>query len=125
MTFLERVSFKKRFESPATLALFGAFAVPEPFGTIILACAAFWWWRSRRRKAAGLKGGDELPPAADITQQVAGAFGLFQLGRYRRKCGVELGADSVHSSDNDDGNAGGNYSVFNGGGPGLVLHKGP
>ena len=125
MTFLERVSFKKRFESPATLALFGAFAVPEPFGTIILAYAAFWWWRSRKIKAAGLQGGDEPPFAADITQHEAGAFQLFQLGRHRGKCGVELGADAVHGGDDDDGNAGGNYGVFDGGGAGFVLHKRP
>jgi hypothetical protein len=125
MTFLERVSFKKRFESPATLALFGAFAVPEPFGTIVLAYAAFWWWRSRKRKPTGLKSGDELPFAADITPRVAGAFRLFQLGRHRTECGVEPGADAVHCGDNDDGNAGGNYGVFDGGGAGLVLHKRP
>jgi hypothetical protein len=125
MTFLERVSFKKRFESPATLALFGAFAVPEPFGTIILAYAAIWWWRSRKRKTTGLTGGNELPFAPDITRRAAGAFRLFQLGRHRRKCGVELGADAVHGGDNDDGNAGGDYGVFDGGGAGLVLHKGP
>jgi len=125
MTFLERVSFKKRFESPAMLALFGAFAVPEPFGTIILAYAAFWWWRSRKIKAAGLKGGDEPPFAADITSRIADCRGLFDLGRHRRKRGVEFGADAVHGGDNDDGNAGGNYGVFNGGGAGLVLHKDP
>jgi hypothetical protein len=125
MTFLERISLKKRFESPATLALFGAFAVPEPFGTIILAYAAFWWWRSRKIKAAGLKNGDEQPFAADITPRAASALRLFQLGRHRRKCGVELGADAVHGGDNDDRNAGGNYGVFNGGGARLVLHKGP
>jgi hypothetical protein len=48
MTFMERLSFKKRFGSPVKLALFGAFAVPEPLGTIILAYAAIWWWRSRK-----------------------------------------------------------------------------
>jgi hypothetical protein len=121
MTFLERVSFKKRFESPATLALFGAFAVPEPFGTIILAYAAFWWWRSRKIKAAGLKGCDELPVAAETTPRVAGALRLFQLGRHRTERRVDLGADAVDGDDNDDGNAGGNYGVFNGGGAGLVL----
>jgi hypothetical protein len=122
MTFLERVSFKKRFESPATLALFGAFAVPEPFGTIVLAYAAVWWWRSRKRKTTGLKSGDELP---FVAPRVTGAFRLFQLGRHRRKCGVEPGADAVHGGDNDDGNAGGNYGVFDGGGGRVVLHKDP
>ena len=52
MTFMERFSFKKRFGSPATLALFGALAAPEPLGTIMLVCAAAWWWQSRRVKAA-------------------------------------------------------------------------
>ena len=51
MAFIERLSLKERFSSPAALALFGAFAVPEPFGTIILAYAAFWWWRSRKSKS--------------------------------------------------------------------------
>lgn len=69
VTFIERLSFRKRFESPATLALFGAFAVPEPFGTIILAYAAFWWWRSRKSKAAGLRSGNEPPLATDIAQR--------------------------------------------------------
>jgi len=125
MTFLERVSFKKRFASPATLALFGAFAVPEPFGTIILAYAAFWWWRSRKVKTARLNSGGEPAVAADMIQRVAEAFRLFQLGRNRRKCSVELGADTVHRGDNDDGNAGGDYGVLNGGGGHLVLDKRP
>jgi hypothetical protein len=125
MTFLERVSFKKRFDSPATLALFGAFAVPEPFGTIILAYAAFWWWRSRKIKAAGLKADHGPPFAAEISQHAADRFRLFQLGRHRRKRGVELSADAIDRRDNDDGNAGGDYGVFNGRGAGVVLHKGP
>lgn len=77
MTFLERVSLKKHFDSPATLALFGAFAVPEPFGTIILAYAAFWWWRSRKIKAAGLKAGNGPPFAAGKSQHAADGLGLF------------------------------------------------
>ncbi len=51
MTFIERLSFKKRFGTPGTLALFGALAAPEPLGTIMLN-AAIWWWQSRRVKAA-------------------------------------------------------------------------
>ncbi len=50
MRFLGRLSLRKRFRSPAALAAFGAFAVPEPFGAIILLCAAVWWWHARRRK---------------------------------------------------------------------------
>jgi hypothetical protein len=50
MRFLGRLSLRKRFRSPAALAAFGAFAVPEPFGAIILLCAAVWWWHRRRRK---------------------------------------------------------------------------
>jgi hypothetical protein len=125
MTFLERVSFKQRFGSPAALALFGAFAVPEPFGTIILAYAAFWWWRSRKIKARELNSGGEPPSAADVTQRVVDCVSLFQLGRHRRKCGVEAATDAVHCRDNDDGNAGGDYGIFNGGGGGLVLRKRP
>jgi hypothetical protein len=124
VTFIERLSFKKRFESPATLALFGAFAVPEPFGTIILAYAAFWWWRSRKIKAAGLSGGDEPPLAADIASRITDCLRLFDLSRNRRKRSVELGANAVHRRHNDDGNAGGDYGVFNRGGGGVVLHEG-
>jgi hypothetical protein len=125
MTFLERVSFKNRFESPATLALFGAFAVPEPFGTIILAYAAVWWWRSRKRKADGLKGNDEPPFVAEISQRAADAFRLFKLSRRRRNRRDELGADAVHGRNSDDGNAGSNYGLFNGRSAGPVLHKRP
>jgi hypothetical protein len=52
MAFMERLSFKRRFGSPVTLALFGAFAAPEPLGTIMLLYAAMWWWQSRRVKGA-------------------------------------------------------------------------
>ncbi len=52
MTFIERLSFKKRFGTPVTLALFGALAAPEPLGTIMLIYAAMWWWQSRKVKAA-------------------------------------------------------------------------
>jgi hypothetical protein len=48
MSCLERLSFKKRFRSPAALAIFGAFAAPEPLGAIMLVCAAMWWWKSRK-----------------------------------------------------------------------------
>ena len=52
MTFIERLSFKKRFGPPVTLALFGALAAPEPLGTIMLIYAAMWWWQSRKVKGA-------------------------------------------------------------------------
>jgi len=68
---MERVSFKKRFGSPAALALFGAFAVPEPFGTIVLAYAAVWWWQSRRNQKAQLTGDDAPLFAANMIQRVA------------------------------------------------------
>jgi hypothetical protein len=71
MTFIERLSLKKRFSSPAALAVFGAFAVPEPFGTIILAYAAIWWWRSRRNKAGKSKGTEERLFAADVARHAA------------------------------------------------------
>lgn len=48
MRFLQNPAFKGRFRSPTTLALFGAFAAPEPLGTIMVLCAALWWWRSRK-----------------------------------------------------------------------------
>jgi len=54
MGVMGRLSFKERFRSPAALAAFGAFAVPEPFGAIMLFCAAIWWWRRRRRKVLSL-----------------------------------------------------------------------
>ena len=71
MTFIKRLSLKKRFGSPAALAVFGAFAVPEPFGTIILAYAAFWWWRSRKNKADKFGGTGEPRFAADIARHAA------------------------------------------------------
>jgi len=49
---MERLLFKKRFRSPAALAVFGAFAAPEPLGVIMLICAAVWWWRSRQAAIA-------------------------------------------------------------------------
>jgi hypothetical protein len=54
MGVMGRSSFEERFRSPAALAAFGAFAVPEPFGVIMLFCAAIWWWRRRRRKVLSL-----------------------------------------------------------------------
>ncbi len=51
MRSLDYSALKKRFRSPATLALFGAFAAPEPAGVIIVLCAALWWLRSRKRLA--------------------------------------------------------------------------
>jgi hypothetical protein len=71
MTFVERLSLKKRFSSPAALAVFGAFAVPEPFGTLILAYAALWWWRSRKTRAVKLNGADESVFAADLARHAA------------------------------------------------------
>jgi hypothetical protein len=71
MVFIERLSLKERFRSPAALAVFGAFAVPEPFGTLVLAYAAFWWWRSRKNKAGKLNSGDEPLFTADIARQAA------------------------------------------------------
>lgn len=70
MAFIERLSLKERFSSPAALALFGAFAVPEPFGTIILAYAAFWWWRSRKKQIAQLAGTNMPLLPASISQHV-------------------------------------------------------
>jgi hypothetical protein len=54
MGVMGRLSLKEQFRSPAALAAFGAFAVPEPFGAIMLFCAAIWWWRRRRRKVLSL-----------------------------------------------------------------------
>jgi hypothetical protein len=48
MDFIKRLPFKKRFRSPAALAVFGAFAAPEPLGAIMVFCAAIWWWKSRK-----------------------------------------------------------------------------
>jgi hypothetical protein len=49
MNHTHRVALKKRFNSPAALAAFGAFAVPEPLGAIMVVCAAIWWCWSRKR----------------------------------------------------------------------------
>jgi hypothetical protein len=125
MAFIERLSLKERFSSPGALALFGAFAVPEPFGTIILAYAAFWWWRSRKIKSRRL-GNSNAPSLAAIKPRAyAAADRLFQLGRDRTKRGVELGADAVDCGYDHNGKPGGDDRVFDGGGPGLVLHEGP
>jgi len=51
MSSVERMSFKRRFRSPAALAIFGAFAAPEPLGAILLVCSAMWWWRSRGERS--------------------------------------------------------------------------
>jgi Flp pilus assembly protein TadB len=125
MAFIERLSLKERFSSPAALALFGAFAVPEPFGTIILAYAAFWWWRSRKIKSRRLGNSDAPSLAAIKPRAYAAAYRLFQLGRDRTKRGVELGADAVDCGYNHNGNAGSDNGIFDGGSPGLVLHKSP
>jgi hypothetical protein len=124
MAFIERLSLKERFSSPAALALFGAFAVPEPFGTIILAYAAFWWWRSRKIRSRKL--GNDAPSLAAIKPRAyAAAYRLFQLGRDRAKRGVELGANTVDGGYDHNGKAGGDDRVFDGGSPGLVFHKRP
>jgi hypothetical protein len=125
MAFIERLSWKERFSSPGALALFGAFAVPEPFGTIILAYAAFWWWRSRKIKLRKLGNSDAPSWTAIKPRAYAAAYRLFQLGRDRAKRGVELGADAVDCGYNHDGKAGGNDRVFDGGSPGLVVHERP
>jgi hypothetical protein len=125
MAFIERLSLKERFSSPGALALFGAFAVPEPFGTIILAYAAFWWWRSRKIKSRRL-GNSNAPSLAMIKPRAyAAAYRLFQLGRDRTNRGVELGADTVDRGYDHNGKPGGDDRVFDGGSPGLVLHEGP
>jgi hypothetical protein len=51
MNHTHRVALKKRFNSPAALAAFGAFAVPEPLGAIMVVCAAIWWCWSRKRQS--------------------------------------------------------------------------
>jgi hypothetical protein len=124
MAFIERLSLKERFISPAALALFGAFAVPEPFGTIILAYAAFWWWR-RKIKSRRLGASDAPSLAAVKPRAYAAAYRLFQLGRDRTKRGVELGADAVDGGYNHNGKARGDDGVFDRRGPGLVLHERP
>ena len=124
MAFIERLSLKERFSSPAALALFGAFAVPEPFGTIILAYAAFWWWRSRKIKSRKLSG-NGAPLTAIKPLGYAAAYRLFQLSRNRAERGVEPGADTANCGDNHNGNAGGDNRVFDGGRRALISYKGP
>ncbi len=46
-----------------------------------------------------------------------------QLRRDRGKGGVELRAEAVHDSDNGNGNAGGDQSIFDGGSAGLVRQE--
>ena len=53
----------RKIKSPAALATFGAFFVPQPLGACIVFAAAIWWsWRklSRNRTRGGL--GSPLPP---------------------------------------------------------------
>ena len=84
MAFIERLSWKERFSSPGALALFGAFAVPEPFGTIILAYAAFWWWRSRKKQIAQLAGTNAPLLPASLDARLHAELGLvLRLGRRR------------------------------------------
>jgi hypothetical protein len=124
MAFIERLSLKERFSSPAALALFGAFAVPEPFGTIILAYAAFWWWRSRKKQTAQLADANAPLLAAKISQHEIDRR-LFDLRRHRAECGVEPAANAVYGGDDHDGNTGGNNGVFDRRRRGLILHKCP
>ena len=53
----------RKIKSPAALATFGAFFVPEPLGACVVFAAAVWWsWRrlSRNRTWGGLE--SSLPP---------------------------------------------------------------
>ncbi len=52
------------------------------------------------------------------------AMQLLELGRDVIELGVEAGADRVHGGDDHHRNAGGNQSVFDGGGASLVLQEG-
>jgi hypothetical protein len=52
----------RKVKSPAALATFGAFFVPEPLGACLVFAAAIWWsWRKlSRRSRGGLA--SSLPP---------------------------------------------------------------
>jgi len=54
----------RHIKSPAALATFGAFFVPEPLGACVVLAAAIWWScrkLGRTRPQAGLAA--SLPPA--------------------------------------------------------------
>jgi hypothetical protein len=54
----------RQIKSPAALATFGAFFVPEPLGACLVLVAAIWWScrkLGRRRSQGGLA--SSLPPA--------------------------------------------------------------
>jgi len=63
----------RQIKSPAALATFGAFFVPEPLGACVVLAAAIWWsFRKlgRIRSRGGLA--SSLPPA-DSKEPIASA----------------------------------------------------
>src|SRR3984957_5368405 len=55
--------------------------------------------------------------------QLVGRFRLLQRGVDRGELVVRVGAEAVDHSDNRERNAGCDQAVFDGGGPGLILHE--
>jgi hypothetical protein len=52
------------------------------------------------------------------------AGGLFQLRRYRRKLGIQLGTKIIHDSDDGDRNAGSEKAILNRSRVGFTLREG-
>jgi hypothetical protein len=56
----------RKIRSPAALATFGAFFVPEPLGALIVLAAALWWlYRKLVRTHARGALAPSLPPGRD------------------------------------------------------------
>jgi hypothetical protein len=63
----------RKIKSPAALAAFGAFFVPEPLGACVVFAAAIWWsWRklSRNQSRSGFA---PTLPSTDGKEAIASA----------------------------------------------------
>jgi hypothetical protein len=61
----------RKIRSPAALATFGAFFVPEPLGALLVLTAALWWlYRKLVRTQARGALAPSLPPGRDAESLV-------------------------------------------------------
>src|SRR5260370_565408 len=62
-------------------------------------------------------------PRITEASAVLSRYRLLQFGRDELEFGIEGGADTVDGNDDHDRNAGGDQTVFDGGGAGFILHE--
>jgi hypothetical protein len=90
------------------------------------------WFKGRQKNLPRVK--DEvrasIPPVNEKGAAVSGGSGcvqvmsqLLKLGRDAVELGVEARADRIDRGNDHDRNAGGNQTIFNRGGAGLILQK--